>query len=90
MQRSILYSKIQVVTHHYQKFSCSQDLLLMLVQTQQQYSNALTQRMIPYLHTVVNQFKIRNQMQRSHSKKGSQCLFSPIGLSKDCNGAECK
>ncbi|KAG5599984.1 hypothetical protein H5410_031354 [Solanum commersonii] len=24
--------------------------------------------MIPYLHREVNQFKIRNQMQRSHSK----------------------
>ncbi|KAG5606140.1 hypothetical protein H5410_027632 [Solanum commersonii] len=28
MEGSIVYSKIQVVTHHYQKFSCSQYLLL--------------------------------------------------------------
>ncbi|KAG5632748.1 hypothetical protein H5410_004465, partial [Solanum commersonii] len=28
----------------------------------------------------VNQFKIRNQMQHSHSKRGTQYMFSPIGL----------
>ncbi|KAG5590366.1 hypothetical protein H5410_040880, partial [Solanum commersonii] len=28
----------------------------------------------------VNQFKIKNQMQRSHSKRGTQCMISPIGL----------
>ncbi|KAG5632164.1 hypothetical protein H5410_003881 [Solanum commersonii] len=44
---SIMYSKIQVVTHHYQIFSNSQYLLLMQVQAQQKYLNALTQRMIP-------------------------------------------
>ncbi|KAG5610268.1 hypothetical protein H5410_021549, partial [Solanum commersonii] len=49
MQRSIVYSKIQVVTHHYQRFSCSQYFLLMQVQAQPQYRNALTQRMVcPY------------------------------------------
>ncbi|KAG5630792.1 hypothetical protein H5410_002509, partial [Solanum commersonii] len=26
----------------------------------------------------VNQFKIKNQMQRPHSKRGTQCMFSPI------------
>ncbi|KAG5614511.1 hypothetical protein H5410_014335 [Solanum commersonii] len=36
--------------------------------------------MIPYSHTEVNQFKIRNQMQRSHSKRGTQCMLSPICL----------
>ncbi len=80
MQGSIVHSKIQVVTHHYQRFSSSQYLLQMQVQAQQRYSNALTQRMIPYSHKEVNQFKIRNQMQRSHSKRGTQCMFSPIGL----------
>ncbi|KAG5610224.1 hypothetical protein H5410_021505, partial [Solanum commersonii] len=30
-----MYSKIQVVTHHYQRFSCSQYLLLVQVQAQQ-------------------------------------------------------
>ncbi|KAG5585666.1 hypothetical protein H5410_046100 [Solanum commersonii] len=84
MQRSILYSKTQVVTHHDQRFSCSHNLLLMLVQTQQQYLNTLTQRIITYLHAVVNQFKFRNQMQCSHSKSGTQCLFSPIASS--CTG----
>ncbi|KAG5615168.1 hypothetical protein H5410_014992 [Solanum commersonii] len=36
--------------------------------------------MIPYSHTKLNQFKIRNQMQRSHLKRGTQCIFSPIGM----------
>ncbi|KAG5571375.1 hypothetical protein H5410_061141, partial [Solanum commersonii] len=36
--------------------------------------------MIPYSHTKVNQLKIRNQMLCSHSKRGIQCMFSPIGL----------
>ncbi|KAG5590888.1 hypothetical protein H5410_041402 [Solanum commersonii] len=47
MQRSIVYSKIQVVTHHYQRFSISQYSLQIQVQAQQWYSNALTQIMIP-------------------------------------------
>ncbi|KAG5631839.1 hypothetical protein H5410_003556 [Solanum commersonii] len=64
--------------------------------------------MILYSHIEVNQFKIRNPMQRSNKKRGTQCMFSPIGLplfsnrlsirftqdqkglSKACNGAECK
>ncbi|KAG5632373.1 hypothetical protein H5410_004090 [Solanum commersonii] len=78
MQKSIVYSKIQVVTHHYQRFSCSQYLLLMQVQAQPQYQNALTQIMIPYSHTQVNQFKIRNQMQHSHSERGTQCILLKI------------
>ncbi|KAG5631842.1 hypothetical protein H5410_003559, partial [Solanum commersonii] len=93
MQGSIVYSKIQIVTHHHQRFSCSQYLLLVQVQAQQKYLIALAQRMIPYSHTDMSQVKIRNQIQRSHSKKGTQCMFSPIdqkGLSKTCNGAECK
>ncbi|KAG5631848.1 hypothetical protein H5410_003565 [Solanum commersonii] len=36
--------------------------------------------MIPYSNKKVNQFKIRNQMQHSHSKRGTQYMFSPIGL----------
>ncbi|KAG5631845.1 hypothetical protein H5410_003562 [Solanum commersonii] len=36
--------------------------------------------MIPYSHKEVNQFKIKNLMQRTHSKRGTQCIFSPIGL----------
>ena len=35
MQGSILYSYIQVVTQHYQRFPCSQYLLLVQVQAQQ-------------------------------------------------------
>ncbi|KAG5595705.1 hypothetical protein H5410_036937 [Solanum commersonii] len=38
MQRSIVYSKIQVVTYHYQRFSCSQYLQLVQVQAQQKVS----------------------------------------------------
>ena len=36
--------------------------------------------MIPHSHTEVNKFKIKIKMQRSHSKRGTQCMFSPIGL----------
>ncbi|KAG5615190.1 hypothetical protein H5410_015014 [Solanum commersonii] len=53
MQGSIVHSKTQVVTHHYQRFSSSQYLLQMQVQAQQRYSNVLTERMIPYSHTMV-------------------------------------
>ena len=55
MRRSNVHSKFQVVTHHYQRISSSWYLLQMQVQTQQRYSNALTQRMIPYSHTMVQQ-----------------------------------
>ncbi|KAG5599091.1 hypothetical protein H5410_030461 [Solanum commersonii] len=34
--------------------------------------------MIPYSHKEINQLKIRNQMQRSHSKKGTQCISLKI------------
>ncbi|KAG5571191.1 hypothetical protein H5410_060957, partial [Solanum commersonii] len=36
--------------------------------------------MIPSSQTEVNQFKIRNQMQCSHLKRGTQCMFSTLGL----------
>ena len=36
--------------------------------------------MIPYSRIWVNHFKIRNHMQHSHSKRGTQCMFSPICL----------
>ncbi|KAG5619679.1 hypothetical protein H5410_004897 [Solanum commersonii] len=38
MQGSIVYSKIQVVTHHYQRFLYSQYLLLAQIQAQQKVS----------------------------------------------------
>ncbi|KAG5594879.1 hypothetical protein H5410_036111 [Solanum commersonii] len=78
MQGSIVYSKIQIVTHHHQRFLFSQYLLLVQVQAQQKYLNALAQRMIPYSHTYMSQFKIRNQIQRSHSKRGTQCILLKI------------
>ncbi|KAG5609634.1 hypothetical protein H5410_020915 [Solanum commersonii] len=53
MQGSIVYSKTQVVTNHYQRFSGSQYWLQMQVQAQQKCSNALTQRMILFSHTMV-------------------------------------
>ncbi|KAG5631020.1 hypothetical protein H5410_002737, partial [Solanum commersonii] len=89
MQGSILYSKIQTVTHHDQIFLCFQYLLLVQAQAQQEVSKC------PHI-------------QHSHSKRGTQCMFSPIGLplfsnrssvwltqdhkglSKVCNGTECK
>ncbi|KAG5606497.1 hypothetical protein H5410_027989, partial [Solanum commersonii] len=58
MQGSIVYSKIQIVTHHHQRFSCSQYLLLVKVQAQQKYLNALAKRMILYSHTDISQFKV--------------------------------
>ncbi|KAG5580424.1 hypothetical protein H5410_051051 [Solanum commersonii] len=53
MQGSIVYPNIQVVTHHYQRFSSSQYLLQMQVQAQQKHSNGLTQRMMPFPQTQI-------------------------------------
>ncbi|KAG5571721.1 hypothetical protein H5410_061487 [Solanum commersonii] len=52
-RRSNVHLKFQVVTHHYQRISNSLYLLQMQVQAQQRKSNALTQRMISYSHTMV-------------------------------------
>ncbi|KAG5615488.1 hypothetical protein H5410_015312, partial [Solanum commersonii] len=41
-QGSLVYSKIQIVTPRYQRLSCSKYLLLVQVQAQQKYLNALT------------------------------------------------
>ncbi|KAG5631276.1 hypothetical protein H5410_002993 [Solanum commersonii] len=54
-QGSIVYPKIQVVAHYYQRFSSSQYLLQMQVQAQQKYLNPLTKRMIPFPHTKLTQ-----------------------------------
>ncbi|KAG5585590.1 hypothetical protein H5410_046024 [Solanum commersonii] len=78
MKGSIVYSNIQIMTHHHQRFSCSQYLLLVQVQAQQKYLNALAQIMIPYSHTNMSQFKIKNQIQHSHSKRGTQCILLKI------------
>ncbi|KAG5614957.1 hypothetical protein H5410_014781, partial [Solanum commersonii] len=80
MQRSNVPSKIQVVTHQYQINSCSQYLLQMQVQAQPKCSNAPSQGMIPYSHTMVYNLKFRNQMQHSHSQRRTQCIISPISL----------
>ncbi|KAG5585258.1 hypothetical protein H5410_045692 [Solanum commersonii] len=53
MNRSIVYSKIQVMPHQYQRVSCSQHLPEMQVQVQPKCSNALTKRMIPYSHIMI-------------------------------------
>ncbi|KAG5599016.1 hypothetical protein H5410_030386 [Solanum commersonii] len=58
MQRSIVYSRTQVVTHHYQRISSLQYLLQMQVQAQLKCSSSLTQRMIPFSYTMVQQFKV--------------------------------
>ncbi|KAG5631228.1 hypothetical protein H5410_002945 [Solanum commersonii] len=50
MKRSNVHSKIQVVTHQYQRISYSQYLLQMQVQAQPRCLNALTLGMIPYSH----------------------------------------
>ncbi|KAG5581769.1 hypothetical protein H5410_052396 [Solanum commersonii] len=83
MQRSIVHSKIQVVTHHYQRISCSQYLLKMQVQAQQKCSNALTQRKIPYSHNG-SQFKVLD------SNAMLTLTQDQKGFFKACNGAECK
>ena len=80
MQRSNVHSKIQVVTHQYQRISWSQYLLQMQVQAQPKCSNALTQGKIPYWHTMVCNLKFQNQMQRSLSWRRAQCMLSHIGL----------
>ncbi|KAG5600222.1 hypothetical protein H5410_031592, partial [Solanum commersonii] len=82
MQRSIMYSKIQVVTHHYLRFSCSQYLLLVQVQAHQNVSKCphikndsiFTHRDLPL---VSNRSSVRLTQDKN-------------GLSKACNGAECK
>ncbi|KAG5576856.1 hypothetical protein H5410_056990, partial [Solanum commersonii] len=58
MQRSIVHSKVQFVTHHYQRVSCSQYLLQMQVQVQPKCLNALTQRTIPNSHIMVQSFRV--------------------------------
>ena len=108
MQGSIVYSKIQVVTHHYQRFSCSQYLPQMQVQAQQRYSNALTTKMIAYSHAILQQFIVLESHTTLTLTKMNKCMTSPIGLplfsnrlsirltqdqkgiSKACNGVECK
>jgi len=80
MQELIVHSKIQVVTHHYQIFSSSQYLLQMQVQAQQRYSNALTQRMIPYSHTMVQHFIVPESHTTLTLTKMNTCMTSPIGL----------
>ncbi|KAG5576538.1 hypothetical protein H5410_056672 [Solanum commersonii] len=80
MQGSTVYLKIQIMTQHHQRISCSQYVLLVQVHAQQKYLNDLAQGMISYSHTDISQFKVRNQIQCSHLKRGTQCIFSPIGL----------
>ena len=70
----------QVVTHHYKKFSNSQYLLQMQVQAQQRYSNALTTKMIPYSHTMVQHFKALKSYTTLTLTKMNTCMTSPIGL----------
>ncbi|KAG5586179.1 hypothetical protein H5410_046613, partial [Solanum commersonii] len=82
MQRSTVYSKIQVMTHHYQRFSCSQYLLLVRGQAQQRVSKCphmkndfiFTHRGLPLLSK-------RLLIRLTQDQKG---------LSKSCNGADCK
>ncbi|KAG5630994.1 hypothetical protein H5410_002711, partial [Solanum commersonii] len=52
MQRSIVYSKTQVVTHHYQRISSSPYLLQMQSSTKV-FKCPHTKRMIPFSHTMV-------------------------------------
>ncbi|KAG5599074.1 hypothetical protein H5410_030444 [Solanum commersonii] len=80
MQGSIVHSKIQVVTHHYQRFSSSQYLLQMQVQAQQRYSNSLTTKMITYSHTILQQFIAPKSHTTLTLTKTNTCMASPICL----------
>ncbi|KAG5571402.1 hypothetical protein H5410_061168 [Solanum commersonii] len=80
MRRSNVHSKFQVVTHHYRRISSSLYLLRMKVQTQQRKSNALTQRMIPYSHTMVKQFKVSESNTTLTLTKKNTIILSPISL----------
>ncbi|KAG5575595.1 hypothetical protein H5410_055729 [Solanum commersonii] len=70
MQGSIVYSKIQIVTHHYQRFSCSQYSLLVQVQAQQK--------------RLINS-RLGNRCNAHTKKRGTHFMFSPIGLPLFCN-----
>ncbi|KAG5586167.1 hypothetical protein H5410_046601, partial [Solanum commersonii] len=82
MQRSIVYSKIQVVAHHYQRFSCSQYLLLAQVQAHQKVSKCphIKNDSI-FTHRGLPLFSNRLSVRLTEDQKG---------LFKACNGAECK
>ena len=84
MKGSIVHSNIRVVSHHYQRFSSSQCMLQMQVQTQQRFSNALTQRMIPYSLTNLHNLQLQNYNKDStlkddHNTKfhAQVCLYFP-------------
>ncbi|KAG5590238.1 hypothetical protein H5410_040752, partial [Solanum commersonii] len=94
-QRSNVQSKFQFVTHHYQRISSSPYLLQIQVQAQLKCSNVLTQRMIPYSFTMVQQFKaLESNATFTLTKKNTMHAFTHSQDKKDlykaCNGAECK
>ena len=80
MQGSIENSKIQVVTHYWQRISSLQYLLQMQVQAQQRYPNIVTQGMIPYSNTTYHNLNLQNQFQFSHSQTWTRCMISPKGF----------
>lgn len=65
MQRSIVYSITQVVTHHYKRFSSSKYMYQMQVQAQQKCFTRLIQKnRISY--TMVNEFMFLSKLQHIH------------------------
>ncbi|KAG5570236.1 hypothetical protein H5410_060002, partial [Solanum commersonii] len=82
MQGSIVYLKIQVVTYHYQRFSCSQYLLLVQVQAQQKVSKCPHMKNDSiFTHRGLPLFSNRLSIRFTQDQKG---------LSKAYNGDECK
>ncbi|KAG5605860.1 hypothetical protein H5410_027352 [Solanum commersonii] len=86
MQGSIVYSKILVVTHHYQRLSCSQYLLLVQAQDkkgsliQDQESDAtLTLKKRNTMHAFTHRFALIFQLTfysaYSRSKSASKSSF---------------
>ncbi|KAG5572109.1 hypothetical protein H5410_061875, partial [Solanum commersonii] len=82
MQGSIVYLKIQVVTHHHHRFSCLQYLLLVQVQTQQKVSKCPDMKNVfIFTHIGLPLFSNRLSIWFTQDQKG---------ISKACNRDECK
>ncbi|KAG5632433.1 hypothetical protein H5410_004150 [Solanum commersonii] len=57
MQGSIVYSKIEIVTHHHQRFSCSQYLLLV-----QESDTTITLKKRNIMHVFTHRFALIFQL----------------------------
>ncbi|KAG5605921.1 hypothetical protein H5410_027413, partial [Solanum commersonii] len=77
-----MFSMIQVVTHHYQRFLCLQHLLLVQVQARKKVSKCPHMKNDSiFTHRGFPLFSNRLSIRLTQDQKG---------LSKACNGDECK